>query len=147
MFDLDSEVAAWSAQVAQRCGHEEDIAELEDHLRSAFERLSAEGMPAERAFELAVRRMGDVAEINAEYEKNRSLLSRLHGSLLSWGRQPTRGHSGQRENGLAIVFASLIIAASILLSSADISGSAAAGYLLIVVVPLWLVSRRLAGRR
>lgn len=147
MFDLDKEVAAWSARLARRCGRDADIAELEDHLRSTFEHLSAEGVPPERAFELAVSRMGDVAEIEAEYEKNRSTLSRFHDRLARWDRASFTRRGAGRETSVAVIFASLIIAVSLMLSSANISGSAAAGYLLITIAPLWLATRMLSTRR
>lgn len=147
MFDLDKEVAAWSSTMAQRCGREADIAELEDHLRSAFEHLSAEGVPPERAFELAVSRMGSVADIDAEYEKNRSLFSKLHSKVVSWDRSLTKGSRSGQEIGLALIFASLIIAVAVLLSSTDLDGTTAASYLLLVSLPLWWASRALIRGR
>lgn len=147
MFDLDKEIAVWSATLARRCGREADIAELEDHLRSSFEELSAEGMSPERAFELAVGRMGDVVEIDGEYEKNRSLVDRFHSSLARWERSWVRGYGRQRDVGVSVIVASLIIAISIVLADADMRDSTAAAYLLIVTGLLWLASRALLTRR
>lgn len=146
MFDLDREIAAWSATFARRCGREADMAELEDHLRSAFGQLSAGGMVPERAFELAVSRMGDVADIDAEYEKNRSPLARLHSRLARWDRSAARGSDQRRETSLDVILASLILAVSIVLADADISGSTAAIYLIILIGPLWVASRTLVRR-
>lgn len=147
MFDLEREIANWSATLSQRCGREADVAELEDHLRATFEGLSADGMPPEKAFGLAVNRIGNIAEIDAEYEKNRSPLARFHSRLARWDRSLSRGSGRQRELGLAIIFASLIIAFSILLADANVSDSSAILYVIIVAGPLWLASRMLLSRR
>lgn len=151
MFDLDSEIAAWSAALAPRCGRVAEVAELEDHLRSDVDSLVAEGTPVERAFELAVNRIGKTSELDAEYEKNRSLLDRVHSRLAHWDRRLARDPEGGRLVGISIIFASVIIAVSIMLSAADIDSSAAFGYLLVVVAPLWLtlwlISRRTHSHR
>jgi len=147
MFDLDREIAAWKTTLAPRCGRGAEVAELEDHLRSEIESLVAEGTPAKRAFELAVNRLGRVAELDAEYDKNRSLLDRVSSRLARWDRRLNSRLTGRQEIGVALIFATLIISASIVLSAADISAAAAFGYLLVVIVPLWLISRSIPSRR
>lgn len=147
MFDLDEEIAKWSATFSGRCGRETEVTELEDHLRSTFEVLSAEGIAPEIAFEVAVGKLGNAVDIRAEYEKNRSPLARFHSRLERWAGSGSGKVGRQQELGLAVIFASLMIALSIVLADSGNGAGAAAVYLPFVIVPLWLASRALVSRR
>jgi len=59
MFDLNESVDRWRQQMRRggRCG-QDDIAELEDHLREEMTSLEKLGLSGEEAFLLAARRLG-----------------------------------------------------------------------------------------
>ncbi len=142
MFDLDKEVAGWSASIqAKRCDRDASVDELVDHVHSEIERLTAEGRSEERAFDLATSKIGDTIDLDAEFDKNRSLFARIgrrvhsHDDSLTTG--PRRAHS--------IFGATLLIAAAIVLAVVD--APAAGAYLLFVFVPLWFASGELLNRR
>lgn len=139
MFDLEREVAAWSAAVhRERCQPAASVAELSDHLYCAIDRARAEGLSDEEAFRAATARLGTAPELTAEYAKNRSALgtacqisAKLDGPVSSSDRGLLVAH--------ALVWAVVIIVSSLVLkrtTSPEISG-----WLLIgVFIPLWLSS-------
>ena len=148
MFDLDKEIAAWSSSLAHRCGRADVVAELEDHLRTDIDHLVAEGVPLDRAFELAVTRLGSTANLDAEYEKNRSVVQRLLSRLARWDAMVMKGGVA----GHSVIFASVIVAiaiilAAIILADSDTVITDVASYLIIVAAPLWLLTRRVFSRR
>lgn len=139
MFDLEREVAAWSAAVhRERCQPAASVAELSDHLYCAIDRARAEGLSDEEAFRAATARLGTTPELTAEYAKNRSALgtacqisAKLDGPVSSSDRGLLMAH--------ALVWAVVTIVSSLVLkrtTSPEISG-----WLLIgVLIPLWLSS-------
>ncbi|MCU1348966.1 MAG: hypothetical protein JWO56_1996, partial [Acidobacteria bacterium] len=75
MFDLDREVASWSAKVhAERCQPAAGVAELTDHLYCEIDRGRARGLSDEEAFRAAIARVGSAPELTTEHAKNRSAL-------------------------------------------------------------------------
>jgi hypothetical protein len=70
MFDLSLSMNAWREQLRQggRC-RQEDIDELEEHLREEMTKLERIGLSDEEAFLLAARRLGGVDALREEFEK------------------------------------------------------------------------------
>ena len=78
MFDLEKEVAAWSAGVdAGRCRQAASVAELSDHLYCEIERAREDGLSDEQAFRAAVAKLGRADDLTTEHAKGRSVLGRL----------------------------------------------------------------------
>lgn len=145
MSDFDGEVAAWSAPFkAQRCDRDANVAELEDQLRSEIERLTAEGMPAERAFETATWKISCAADLDGDYDRNPSLASRVHRAFARFYHSSSGGSLDRASNRYTIIGATVILAVAVVLAAVD--AAEAGGYLLIVFVPLWLASTGLLGR-
>lgn len=70
MHDLDRQLAAWKGSIARaRTLTEDDIAELEVHLRDSVHDLSARGLSQEEALLVALRRIGDPSVLAVEYQK------------------------------------------------------------------------------
>ncbi len=141
MFDLDTAIESWSASVqAQRCNRDASITELSDHLHSEVERLTAEGLSERQAFGVATDKIGEPAALDAEFDKNRSLMSRvgrkLHAFDDSLSGGPRRAH--------AFLGGTFVLAAAIVLTRLD--ATEAAAYLLVVFVPLWFASGELLNR-
>jgi hypothetical protein len=67
---MERDIAAWKDYL---CTHgelsEEDIVELEDHLRSLIADLQEKGLSDEEAFIIGVRRTGKVSKVAAEFSK------------------------------------------------------------------------------
>lgn len=71
-FDLDKAVAAWRKSLRHnRAFLHDDIDELESHLRDHVDELVDAGMPPKQAFEHALRRLGEMRRIEAEFGKVR----------------------------------------------------------------------------
>ena len=70
MFDLEVNIDAWSDYLRSSGKlDEEDISELENHLREQIEELLAKGLTKEEAFLISVKRLGNVNKISDEYSK------------------------------------------------------------------------------
>jgi len=70
MFDLNREVDIWSRDFAgAKCGRNDRIEELKDHLFCEIEKNIREGLNAESAFLAATRRFGISDELKAEFQK------------------------------------------------------------------------------
>jgi len=70
MFDLETAIAEWKKALADRESlSEDDIVELESHLRDCVTSLDAMGLSGEEAFLIAQRRVGQPAELDAEFSK------------------------------------------------------------------------------
>jgi hypothetical protein len=140
MFDLDREVASWSATLqGERCHDAARVAELTDHLYCEIDRARAEGRSDEEAFRTAVARLGSVTELTAEHAKNRSAVCRVAAKI-----EPPLQYPGHRGPLIAhaFIWASLILASSVMFSKSEAPNLY--GYLLTgVCVPLWWVSDRL----
>ncbi len=97
-------------------------------------------MSEQQAFGVATEKIGDAAALDAEFDKNRSLISRVgrrvHAVDNSSSGGPRRAH--------AFLGGTFVLAAAIVLTSLD--ATEAAAYLLVVFVPLWFASGELLNR-
>jgi hypothetical protein len=140
MFNLDREVAAWSAAVhAERCQPSAGIAELTDHLYCEIDRARAEGLSDEEAFRTAVARVGSAPELTAEHAKNRSALgAACQVALKLDGPGFNSEHRGLLAAHAAI-WAALMIVLALVLRKAT-SPELSAWLLIGILIPLWLAS-------
>jgi hypothetical protein len=70
MFNLDQSISEWRRQmVAGGIKSPQVLDELESHLRDDVEEQEREGATVQRAFEIAVRRLGQAAALECEFEK------------------------------------------------------------------------------
>jgi len=70
MFDLNREVDSWSREFAgTKCGRNDRVEELKDHLFCEIEKNIEEGLNPESAFLAATRRFGISEELKAEFQK------------------------------------------------------------------------------
>lgn len=70
MFDLEKAIATWRASLTwKRSIDKQDRDELERHIRDAVEEGVRDGMSEEDAFRTAIRRMGQLPQIDREYRK------------------------------------------------------------------------------
>ena len=86
-FDLNNAVLRWREQLGrspQLC--EENLAELESHLRDSVVRLQGQELSEEEAFVIATRRIGSVEQLATEFEKvNRNPMNKvIHGLILAF---------------------------------------------------------------
>ncbi|MDW7668366.1 MAG: permease prefix domain 1-containing protein [Bacillota bacterium] len=70
MFDLESNINAWSNHL-RLSGNlkEEDVLELEGHLREEIDELNEKGLVEDEAFLISVKRLGNINNISEEYSK------------------------------------------------------------------------------
>jgi hypothetical protein len=74
MLNLDQAIADWRKQMlAAGIRTPVPLDELENHLREDIEQQVRCGVPPERAFALAVERIGDAKVLNREFEKTENL--------------------------------------------------------------------------
>jgi hypothetical protein len=146
LFDLDQEVAAWSATVhAGRCRQAASVAELSDHLYCEIDRARAEGLSDEQAFAAAAAKLGPGPDLAAEHAKNRSLL----GTACAAAARDERSEPSRQRRWLllahAILWAVVILASSAALSKT--AAPAAFGWMLSgVLVPIWWASEQILRR-
>jgi len=70
MFDLELKINSWSDYLRSSGKlDEEDILELENHLREQIDELTAKGLSKEEAFLISVKRLGNINKISDEYSK------------------------------------------------------------------------------
>ena len=70
MFNLDHAIAEWRRQMAaDGVNRPEVLTELESHLRDDLEQQTQSGANAERAFETAVKRLGQAGVLKHEFDK------------------------------------------------------------------------------
>jgi len=70
MFDLEKAIATWRHLLRNnRAFLQEDLDELERHVRDQVAALTAAGLPEEAAFRRAIREMGSYGAVEAEYQK------------------------------------------------------------------------------
>lgn len=73
MESVEREIAEWRAHVGRRPGvDDQDVQELEVHLRDQIADLDAAGLAADEAFLVAVKRMGSVDELSREFAREYS---------------------------------------------------------------------------
>ncbi|HUU04624.1 MAG TPA: ABC transporter permease [Patescibacteria group bacterium] len=74
MFDLETAIREWKKEFGKYESFEDGfLADMELHLREAYEAMKAEGLSNEAAFAKAVAQVGTAANIAQEYRKNREL--------------------------------------------------------------------------
>jgi len=133
MFDLDQEVAAWTAAAfASRCRREASIAELTDHLYCELARGRAEGLDDKQAFHAAITRLGSPREFAAEEAKNNSVFQKGCAIALRW----ERSIPGSERRGLMLVNA--LLWAAVMIASATLwkrgGGPPTIGWVLLTVL-------------
>jgi len=70
---LETQVDAWRAHLRRsRAITDADVAELEDHLREQIASLDAQGLSADEAFLVAVKRMGAIDALTREFAREHS---------------------------------------------------------------------------
>lgn len=70
MFDLETSVTAWSNQLRSSGKvSEEDIIELEGHLRDQVDELIENGLMEDEAFLISIKRLGNLNILSKEYSK------------------------------------------------------------------------------
>lgn len=70
MFDLETEIGSWRASLeAELLGSSDRLAELESHLRDAFDRERQRGRDDRHAWDEAIRQLGDMRGIAREFRK------------------------------------------------------------------------------
>ncbi len=70
MFELEAQISQWRENLGQgQSCQEQDLCELEDHLRETIIQLTAKGLSTEEAFLVACRRLGDTRILAQEYAK------------------------------------------------------------------------------
>jgi hypothetical protein len=103
-FTLDEQVAAWrAAMLRSRAVTDADADELEEHLRDQVADLSTAGLSDEEAFLIAVKRLGQVDALTAEY-------AREHGDRL-WKQLVTPASAsaaGERDSVWTMILFSAI---------------------------------------
>ena len=68
VFDLEKALATWrSATERRRVYSDDDLEELEAHLRDVTDRFQRDGLTEEEAFRAAIQRMGDPFHMEDEY--------------------------------------------------------------------------------
>lgn len=153
MFDLEKEVQTWSEAVhAERCHPAGSVAELADHLHCEIDRLRAtpSGNPLsdEQAFRAAVARLGATPALAAENAKNRSLLETGCAVARDERAPSVTGRAGTHRRLLlahAVLWASLMIGASLLMSKTSMA-TAFSLLLILALGPAWWASDRIVRR-
>jgi hypothetical protein len=118
---LESRIGEWRAAILRsRAVVEADADELEGHLREQVSELEAAGLDGEEAFLIAVRRLGQVDALTAEF-------AREHGDRMWKQLATTRPDDGGRTSmlimlGFAALAAVLIQVARILASTPGTTG-------------------------
>ncbi len=70
MFNLDQAISDWRRQMLDAgIQTPEPLEELENHLREEIERQAKSGLTAQRAFEIATRKIGQAPELKREFKK------------------------------------------------------------------------------
>jgi len=86
-FDLNGSLSLWLARLAQSPHfRNENVAEMESHVRDSVTRLRSQGLSEEESFLIAIRRAGSVAKLEPEFAKvNRSWANLIiHGLILAF---------------------------------------------------------------
>lgn len=70
MFELESQVRKWRGHLRSSGSlGEEELEELESHLRDSIDDLTSRGVTTEEAFLVSIRRMGDTEALSNEFAK------------------------------------------------------------------------------
>ncbi len=147
-MDLNRAIDGWCRKVHPRgVQHEEQIAELSDHLHCEIEALLACGHDQREAFALATERMGAPAELADEHRKNGSLLARMCRTVQEADSAlmvPIRRHLSPKAASAVLLAVSLFAAGLMLLSGWLLPDFVNATYLILAAwfVPFHLLSVR-----
>jgi hypothetical protein len=140
MFDLEREVAAWSAAVhAARCQPSASVTELSDHLYCEIDRARTAGVSDEEAFRIAVTRLGSPSELTAEHAKNRSALGTVCQLAAKIDRLESIPEYRRFLLGHSVIWAVLMITSALLLKKSA-EPEMGAWMLIVIFIPLWLAS-------
>ncbi|HUF09062.1 MAG TPA: ABC transporter permease [Rhodothermales bacterium] len=84
MFNLDKAIAHWLKGLSQRSGfRQEDLEELETHIRDYVEAEQLAGVSEKEAFQAGIRRFGDPEFVASEYQKTAWSKARTREGLFS----------------------------------------------------------------
>jgi hypothetical protein len=115
---LDERIAEWRSHVRrQQAIHADDIAELEDHLRSQVADLKEAGLDEDEAFLIAVKRIGELDALSREFASEYS--ERLWKRLVVAPEAPGGGLGWNRE---ALVAVGLAVAAGAAIKVPELFG-------------------------
>ncbi|MBV1758798.1 MAG: hypothetical protein KMY55_13285 [Dethiosulfatibacter sp.] len=115
MFDLESNVTAWSDQLRSNGKlSEEDVMELEGHLREQVDELIEKGLMEDEAFLISIKRLGNLNILSKEYSKVN--IDDFWKQLLLDSDDPIASKKSRR-NVLLIVLFSLLAGTSIRLTT------------------------------
>ena len=89
MDHLEKEIARWRAFVETSAIEDQDLEELETHLRDQISDLMSAGLDEDEAFLVAVKRMGALDELAREYAREHS--GRLWRQLIPAGGEEEDG--------------------------------------------------------
>lgn len=104
---VDSRIEEWRAAILRnRAVTEPDADELEEHLREQVADLEETGLTSDEAFLIAVRRLGEIDQITAEYAREHS--DRLWKQLAIPMPNTDERHSLPAMLGFAVIAAGLI---------------------------------------
>ncbi|MEA5075856.1 MAG: permease prefix domain 1-containing protein [Coriobacteriia bacterium] len=114
--DLEVLIAEWRSFLLRRQAiHSVDVVELEDHLREQIDGLAEAGLDPDEAFLVAVKRMGALDALSAEFAREHS--ERLWKQLVAAGEDADDTGSGARTESLVVVALAVLAAALIKLPS------------------------------
>ncbi len=106
MFDLELNIGSWSDYLRSSGNlDEEDVIELESHLREQIDELIENGLSEEEAFLIGVKRLGNVNLISKEYSKVNT--ENLWKQLLVDPVDPTAKKKSRRDIILVVLFSLL----------------------------------------
>ena len=102
MFDLEAQIRAWSDRLRGRGNfREEDVEELQGHLRDEIDDLTGRGLATDEAFLVAVKRLGNTDTVSQEFAKVNT--ESLWKQLMLEPADPERKAEGRREMWLVVV--------------------------------------------
>jgi len=120
---LEERIAEWREYFRRRPAvRPADVEEMEDHLRSQVEALSAAGLDADEAFLVAVKRMGNLDSVSSEFANEYS--ERLWKQLVVTPGAGAASSSSRRESIAAIMLA---ISAAVAIRVPELFGKSIAG--------------------
>lgn len=106
MFDLEYNICSWSDHLRSRGKlKENDILELESHLRDEIDDLTKAGLTPDEAFIISVKRVGNVNAISNEYSKLNMTAFWKH--LLVEQADQVSGKKNRRNIALVVLFSLL----------------------------------------
>jgi hypothetical protein len=106
MFDLEMNIRSWCDYLRSHGAlEEEDILELESHLRDQIDDLASSGLSEEEAFIISVKRVGNLSTISEEYAKIHT--DNMWKHLLLDSEHPAAAVGSKRDILIVILFALL----------------------------------------